>query len=110
VGFAQGLVQCLPHGSPDGAGLALDLALQPTHDGALALDGAAHALELAGVGIAPRLADSDALPSLAKVCFRSMPASLAASTSFVRAVSSRRLSVGWAMALCCTVLSTITRA
>src|SRR5574343_567125 len=39
-----------------------------------------------------------------------MPAALAASTTFARAVSSSLLSVGWATAFSCTVESTITRA
>lgn len=56
MGFVQGLAQCFAHGSPDGAGLSFDLALQSTHDGALAFDGPAHALELAGVGVSPGLA------------------------------------------------------
>lgn len=56
MGFVQGLAQCFAHGSPDGAGLSFDLALQSTHDGALAFDGPAHAFELAGMGIASGLA------------------------------------------------------
>ena len=55
-GFVQGLTQRLPHSCADGAGLAVHLTLQPPDDGALALDGAAHALELAGMGIAPGFA------------------------------------------------------
>ena len=55
-GFVQGLTQRMTHGRPDGTGLAVNLALQPSDDGALALDGAAHALELAGMGVAPGLA------------------------------------------------------
>ena len=56
MGFVQGLAQCFPHCHPDGAGFAVNLALQSADDGALALDGAAHALELAGMGVAPGLA------------------------------------------------------
>ena len=56
LGLVQRLGECLPHGLPHGTGLALDLALQAPHDGALAFDGPAHALELAGMGVAPGLA------------------------------------------------------
>lgn len=55
-GLAQGLSEGLSLSGPDVAGLALDLASQAAHDGALAPVGLAHGLELARVGIASSLA------------------------------------------------------
>lgn len=52
----RALFKVSPSACPDGAGLAVHLALQAPHDGALTLDGPAHALVLAGVGIAAGLA------------------------------------------------------
>jgi hypothetical protein len=49
------------------------------------------------------------LPSRSKVCFSRMPARLASRAILSRATSSSRLSVGYAMAFSCTVVSTITR-
>ena len=57
--LGQGAIQRLAHGLPDGTDLGLkiplDLALQPAPDGALALDGAAHAPPLPGVRVAASL-------------------------------------------------------
>ncbi len=49
------------------------------------------------------------LPDDLRDSFRSRPARLAKSTTLARATSICRLSVGWAMAFSCTVLSTMTR-
>ena len=77
-------------------------------DRALALDGLAQPLELLGVGIAAGLAPQR-LAFLGIGLLQAMPARLAALTTLWRAISSSRLSTGWAMALDCTVESTITR-
>jgi len=91
-GIVQSLGERLSHSLPDGAGLAVNLALHVANDGALALDSPAHALELAGMCIAPGIETQ--LLALFDKGLRSTPASLAASTSLARAVSSKRLSVG----------------
>ena len=87
---------------------ALDLAQHDAQNRALALDGTAQALELLGVGVAAGLA-AQFLAFLGEGLLETMPARLAACTTLCRAISSRRLSTGWAMAFSCTVVSTMTR-
>src|SRR5690606_2909303 len=77
--------------------LPADVPDHPTQQRALAPQHTPHALELAGVCVAPGLAGQPRrlpLVGLAQL----EPLRRLSSTSFLRATSSRRLSVGWAIA------------
>jgi len=91
--LTQGLVDRQFHLISQGCHLALNGVDWLDYDGALSADGPSHSTELSGMGITPAF-KVNCLPSLAKVCCRLIPVSLATSTSFCRATSSKRLS-GW---------------